>query len=123
MKRGINVPSDWMFVEVVFPALKVGEPMAYLENASPLILAGLKTLQAVTSSQARAGMSGTRLNPTTGLIVPVTEEERDTADLLKRRLNREAKVDGDLRWRTREVLVRALFLGAHHHKSIGRGRS
>lgn len=108
-----------MYVEVVFPALKVGEPMAYLENASPLILGGLKTLQAVASSQARASMNGTKLKSTTGLFVPVTEEERDKAVLLKRRLSREAKADGDMPWRTREVLARALFFGAHHRNSTG----
>ena len=119
MNRGINLPSDWMYLEVVLPALKIGEPMAYLECASPLILAGLKILQGGTSSQARAGMSGTRLKTTTGLFVPVREDERDKAIILKRRLNREAAIDGDRPWRTREVLTRSLFFGAHSHKSAG----
>jgi hypothetical protein len=112
VKRGLNLPSDWDYVNVVLPALKLGQPLAHVMNASPLIERGLDILQIATSSQARAGISGIKLKSKTGLIVPVTDIERDMADQLKRRFNREAKVDGDVRWRTRDVLACAFFFGA-----------
>ena len=73
VKRGLNLPSDWVYVDVVLPALKLGQPLAHVMNASLLIERGLHILQIATSSQARAGISGIKLKSKTGLIVPVTE--------------------------------------------------
>ncbi|MDR6624815.1 hypothetical protein [Caulobacter segnis] len=112
MKRGINLPSDWSFVEQVFPALRIGEPMAHVRHQEKLLSSGLRILQDLTSAQVRASLRGIELGKKSGLIIPVTNELRDQAAHLGRRLSREAAVDGDAKWRPREVMLCAMFLAS-----------
>ena len=112
MKTALELPSDWAFVEVVFPAMRIGEPTAHVTNSGPLVDTGLKLIAHASAAQTRAILRGVSLEGKSGLKIPVAPEKRDEAHRISRRFSREAADQGYPRWSTRQVLLAAIFLAS-----------